>query len=424
MQTERAGHFARQERAFDVAVVGGGIVGRLAACALSTTPHRVVHVAPPAPERDGRTTALLDDAVRDLEALGAWDACEPHAAPLRTMRLIDGTRRLLRARPLDFRAHEVGLDAFGYNVPNERLVTALGNAMERGGVTRLSSTVEHVDPTGGALTLADGDRITADLLVAADGRGSRLREAAGIGVRRWDYGQVALVLPFRHTLPHHDVSTEIHTETGPFTQVPLPPREGAPFRSSLVWVVRPPEVPALVDAPHEALVRTIDERFQGGYGEVIIEEPPATFPLIGQIAHAAGRGRTALVGEAAHVFPPIGAQGANLGFRDVRDLVAHVRARSLDAVADAYSRTRMSDVAMRTAGVDVLNRSLLTDLLPVQAGRFVATEMMARFGGLRRAVMRAGLAPSSDRLAPDRPAPDGPPQPGNGSTGSAPVVMT
>ena len=403
MQTER------QAERFDIAVVGGGIVGLLAACALATTGLRIVLVAPEPAEADGRTTALLDDAVRDLVALEAWEACAPHAAPLRTMRIMDGTGRLLRARPLDFSASELGLPAFGYNVPNQRLTQALREILPRAGVQHHAATVAAADDRLGRLDLSDGGAVEARLLVAADGRRSVLRQAAGIGVRAWSYDQVALVLPFRHTEPHAGVSAEIHTESGPFTQVPLPPRDGAPYRSSLVWVVRRDAAPALAASPLESLARTIEDRFQGAWGEVTVEQEPATFPLEGQIAHVAGKGRTVLVGEAAHVFPPIGAQGANLGFRDVRALVRCVRSTPLDAVPRRYALARAADIALRAAGVDALNRSLLSDLLPVQAGRLVAMEALARSGSLRRAIMRAGLASAQTR--------------GNGSTGSAPVVI-
>ena len=400
-------------RSSDIAVVGGGPIGLLAACALATTSRKVACIAPADPRADGRTTALLVDAVDDLRSLGVWEGCAPYAAALRTMRLLDGTRRLIRARPLEFHASELGLDAFGYNVPNERLVAGLNAAAERANVDRHDAVVRSVDPAAGRLVLSNDLSISARLLVGADGRQSLMREAAGIPARSWHYDQVAVVLTFSHTQPHNGVSVELHRETGPFTQVPLPPTPDRPNRSSLVWVERPAEGARLLDAPDEALAETIRQRFQGAWGEIAIERRPQSFPLSGQVALTAGKGRTVLVGEATHVFPPIGAQGANLGFRDVRDLVRHVREQPLDAVSDAYARSRAVDIGIRTAGVDMLNRSLLTGLLPVQAGRFAAAELMARSGSLRRALMKAGLAPSG-----------GAQRDGNGSIGSRPVVMT
>lgn len=397
----------------DIAVVGGGITGLLAACALSTTPHRVACIAPDERRQDGRTTALLADAIADLRALDAWDACEPHAAPLRTMRLLDGTSRLLRSRPLDFNAGEIGLTAFGYNVPNEALLVALRRSSERAGVVHRAAHVAGVDATTGRLTLSDGSVLHARLLVAADGRNSMLRAAAGIRTRSWTYDQVAFVLTFRHDEPHAGVSTELHTESGPFTQVPLPAEADAPHRSSLVWVVRTDEAGEIEGLSTSEMERVIEKRFERAWGAVAIEREPQRFPLAGQVAVAMGRDRTALVGEAGHVFPPIGAQGANLGFRDVRDLVRLLRSHGPDVVAAPYSRARAGDVGLRTAGVDLLNRSLLTDLLPVQVGRFAATEAIVRSGPLRRAMMRSGLAPSSARQGE-----------GNGSAGRTPAVMT
>ena len=374
-----------------IAIVGGGTIGLVAALALSER-HEVVCIAPESPIPDGRTTALLADAVDDLNRLGVWDACKPHAAPLRVMRLIDGTRRLLRARPIDFRAAEIGMEAFGYNVPNGIMNDALRAALKARDVRSVAQPVARL--SGSALTLADGSTVEASLVVAADGRHSLVREAAGIGVRSWRYPQVALVMTFAHEFPHGGVSTEVHTETGPFTQVPLPAIADTPHRSSLVRVVTPQEAERLRDAPAETHARDIEARFSYVWGKVTPESDVAALPLEGMVAHAAGRDRTALVGEALHVFPPIGAQGANLGFRDVRDLIAAAQ-QGVEGAADRYSLKRMSDVALRTGAVDVLNRSLLTDLLPVQFGRAVAIEALLSSATLRRAAMKFGLAPRS-----------------------------
>ena len=395
----------------DIAIVGGGIVGGAAALALSAAfPGRVVHIAPKA-SGDERTTALLNDAVDLLRAVGVWRAVEESSSALRTMRLLDGSRRLIRSRPVEFHASEVGLEAFGYNVRNDVLTTALA---ETEGPRRVEATVDRVERTdvGWFLELSNGDTHAVDAVIGADGRNSIVREAAGIGTRRWSYPQVALVTTFAHDRPHMNVSTEFHTETGPLTQVPLPAREDAPHRSSLVWVVRPEQVDRQTQLSTAVLSDEIAERTGFLLGGVRAEAPLTGYPLVGLVAKRFGADGAFLVGEAAHVFPPIGAQGANLGFRDVADCVDAMRTNeNVVRASEVYDRKRSADIHARTAMVDVLNRSLLTDFLPVQMGKALGTQALAASGPLRRFAMRWGLSPSPDRYA------------GNGSTGNVPAVM-
>ena len=387
-----------------IAVVGGGIIGSAAALALSRRfAGRVVHIAPDAPE-DERTTALLSDAVVMLEELGVWNEVREAASPLRTMRLLDGSRRLLRARPLDFASHEIGLPEFGFNVRNDALVAA----MERvdGPDRRRASlaTMQRV-PDGWQLVLDDGSVVGSAAVVGADGRSSTVREALGIAARRWTYPQIALVTTFAHDEPHAGVSTEWHTETGPFTQVPLPARPDAPHRSSLVCVVRPEDVARLEALEIEALSREIAERMQYALGDVWAERPLAGYPLTGLIAEEFGRDGAFLIGEAGHVFPPIGAQGANLGFRDIADCLDALSDGADPATASrVYDHKRRADVAARTAAVDALNRSLLTGFLPIHAARAIGTSLLARSDTLRRAIMRWGLTRAAPQSGTDRPA--------------------
>ena len=385
----------------DVAVVGGGIVGGAAALALDRAmPGRVVHVAP-ATRPDGRTTALLNPSIALLDKIGVWKGVRHAAAALKTMRLLDGTKRLLRARPLDFAASEVAEAQFGYNIPNDVLLAELARVP---GPQRVDAEVVAARPIGNGweLRLAGGGAIEADALVGADGRHSMCREAAGIGIRRWSYPQVALVTTFAHENPHEGVSVEFHTETGPFTQVPLPPEPGTPHRSSLVWVVPPEDAEAIRERSRAAIATKVAERLEYMFGDVTLEDDLSAFPLVGMAADSCGARRVLLVGEAAHVFPPIGAQGANLGFRDVADCVdALARHTDADAAARAYARSRLADVTLRTAAVDALNRSLLTGFLPAQAARAFGATVLGRSASLRRGLMKAGLGVSSGK---DRPA--------------------
>ena len=380
---------------FEVAVIGGGLAGMIAAVALARGGRNVALVAPPAPKEDRRTTALMDQSIRFLDRLTLWEKLRPAAAPLTSMRIIDGTNRLLRAPTTTFRSAEVGLDAFGYNFPNKALMDVLETAIAaEGNITRFTGMAETIGvaPEAVTVTLADGEEIVADFAVGADGRKSKLRETVGIDVRTWSYPQSAMVLNFAHTLPHQNISTEFHTEHGPFTQVPLPGN-----RSSLVWVQNPSDAAARIELSLAELGNVVEERMQSILGKVTVEEGAQIWPLSGMMAHHFGKGRVALVGEAAHVFPPIGAQGLNLSLRDIMALSDLLSARAeLPVAADAgssFDRKRRADIMTRTASVDLLNRSLLSDFLPVQVLRAAGLHVLSAIPPLRNIVMREGIEP-------------------------------
>jgi 2-octaprenyl-6-methoxyphenol hydroxylase len=312
-------------RQFDIAVVGAGLAGSLAALALADSGARVALIAPPARANDGRTTALMDQSIAFLRTLGLWQEIARHAAALETMQILDGTARLLRAPPVAFRSGEVGLEAFGYNIPNAPFLAVLdARIAAKGTIERIESgvTAANAFEQGVELTLDDGERILAGLVAGADGRKSKIRDSAGIAVKAWSYPQAALVLNFSHERPHGNVSTEFHTESGPFTQVPLPGN-----RSSLVWVLPPKEAARLKDLPATELGHAVETRMQSMLGKVTVEGSAQSFPLSGMTAERFGKGRIVLLGEAAHAFPPIGAQGLNLSLRDIMALKELIQGR-------------------------------------------------------------------------------------------------
>ncbi|MBB3744039.1 2-octaprenyl-6-methoxyphenol hydroxylase [Rhizobium sp. BK591] len=382
-------------KTFEVAVIGGGLAGMIAAIALARGGRDVALVAPLAPKEDRRTTALMDQSIRFLDRLTLWEKLRPATAPLTSMRIVDGTDRLLRAPTTTFRAADVGLNAFGYNFPNKALTDILEAAISgEGNITRFSDMAESIEISSDtvSITLAGGETFSADFAVGADGRGSKLRETAGIGVRNWSYPQSAMVLNFAHSLPHQNISTEFHTKHGPFTQVPLP---GG--RSSLVWVQDPAEAASRAELQLAELGAIVEARMQSMLGKVDVEEGVQVWPLSGMMAHRFGKGRIALIGEAAHVFPPIGAQGLNLSLRDIMALADILCDRAeLPVPADAgdsFDRRRRADIMTRTASVDLLNRSLLSDFLPVQMLRAAGLHILSAIPPLRNIVMREGIEP-------------------------------
>jgi 2-octaprenyl-6-methoxyphenol hydroxylase len=382
-------------RRTDITVVGGGLAGMVAAIALARGGRQVAFVAPESPRVDGRTTALMDQSIRLLRRLGVWETVAPSTAALSTMQIIDGTHRLLRAPTVSFHASEIGLHAFGYNMPNKALLSALADVVgTEANIALHEATATAIDirDDGVTVTLDTGESLQSDFIVGSDGRSSMVREAAGIAVRTWSYPQSAMVLNFSHSLPHQNVSSEFHTESGPFTQVPLPGD-----RSSLVWVQTPANAAANAAKTMPELSRLVEERMQSLLGKVTVEDGVQVWPLSGMTAARFGKGRAALIGEAAHVFPPIGAQGLNLSLRDIMALTEILCDQPEQPMAasagNRFDARRRTDILSRTAGVDLLNRSLLSDFLPVQMLRAAGLHVLASLPPLRNIVMREGIEP-------------------------------
>jgi len=383
-----------------VIVVGGGPAGLTAAIALAEAGLDTILAGKRPFPRDNRTTALLAGSVTALDTLGVWNLCAAQAAPLKVMRIVDDTGRLWRAPEVKFSAGEIGLDAFGYNIENRHLIAALERrARALPSLRIIEDEVTAVESGSGVVmvTLQSSEILHAPLVIGADGRRSLCRRAARIGVDERAYEQVALTICLGHSRPHHNVSTEFHTASGPFTLVPLPGN-----RSSLVWVLDPVDAEDMAALDDDELSVEVERHSHSILGKVAVEPGRGLFPLSVATAHRFGARRIALIGEAAHVIPPIGAQGLNLGLRDAAAIgeavvSAHHRGHDIggDEVLAAYDKMRRSDVASRTLAIDFVNRSLLSDFLPVQGARGLGLYLIDRIGPLRRAVMREGVAPSS-----------------------------
>ena len=384
----------------EVVIVGGGPAGLTAAIALADAGIETALVARPAGAPDNRTTALLASSVTALETLGVWQRCRDHAAPLRVMRIIDDTARLLRAPEVHFSAAEIGLEAFGHNIENRFLIAALdAHARTLGSLVFIEDDAQAVAiaDTHVTVELRHRDPLIARLAIGADGHRSLCRHAAGIAADGRRYPQTALTFNLGHQRPHQDSATEFHTGSGPFTLVPLPGR-----RSSLVMVVDPGEAARIAALTDLALAGELERRSHSILGELEPEPGRGAFPLAIAIARRFAVARVALIGEAAHVLPPIGAQGLNLGLRDaatIGELVVATRRDGGDVgaadLADRYNRSRRADVSSRAFAVDLLNQSLLSDFLPMQGARGLGLFLMERIGPLRRAVMREGVAPAA-----------------------------
>lgn len=378
-----------------IAIVGAGAVGLAAALKLAGQGWQVTVLGQPLAPRDGRTVALLDGSWQMLQELGLGEALEPLVAPLRTMRLVDDTGSLFRQPQVEFQSREIGLEAFGWNIENAALVEVLAAAAKaRSGITLVDGQVSEITWRDDDVVVSGKGfaPVTAALVIGADGRNSSVRSQAGITTTSWRYPQAALTTILRHRRDHREVSTEFHTRSGPCTLVPLPGQ-----RSSLVWMMAEDAAPALMALSDEALAARIEQQVHSLLGKMVIDGPRGLVPMGGLSVARFTAVRTALIGEAAHAFPPIGAQGLNLGFRDVRSLCAALGdapEHSDEAIAGrlaAYERDRASDVRLRTMAVDALNRTLLSDMLPADFMRGAGLLTLANVGPLRRMVMRQGL---------------------------------
>ncbi len=380
------------EQVAKVVVGGAGPAGLVSSILLAEAGIDVVCLAPASVE-DPRTVALMQPALNLLRNIGVWTTgLQEQSAPLDRLHIIDDTGNMVTAPDLRFAAREMNLESFGWNVPLSVLLPQLREKANHSGVRFFpdKATSATCGDSSITISLEFGDVISAEIVIAADGSNSILRQSAGIEVEHWSFDQEALVTQFNHSGPHENISTEWHKHGGPFTTVPLPGR-----RSSLVWMDKPAAIQRLMQLPLTALASEIQLNNHGSLGLINDVLPPRSFSMQGAKATRFAGARTLLVGEAAHVFPPIGAQGLNMSMRDaaiaVELIVEAMDAGSAD-VMTAYDRMRRGDVGPRSLAINLMNQSLLADLMPLHLLRSAGLTAVANLPFLRRFVMQQGLA--------------------------------
>lgn len=376
---------------FDIAIIGGGLAGAAAAVAFASKGYRCVQFAPNGPE-DRRTSALMGPSVDFLVESGLIADAADHGMPLEAIRIIDATSRLVRAPETLFVAREIGREAFGWNFANAPL---LAHFAEKAAALPDLTVIEAPAsgfarvPDGVEISHAGGSPVTARLLVGADGKRSPVRAFAGIGVSERPFEEAALVCDLDLGRPIESTSVEFHYPRGPFTLVPA-----GGNKANLVWI----DTPAVLDVARKGdLAASLAEKSQHLFGALSVTSPAVVFPLSMLGVATAGQDGVALIGEAAHAFPPIGAQGLNLGLRDVADLAAALDEADRDTpdwaskVSRDYALRRSADLMRTGGGVEALFRSLLADFLPVQAVRAGGLWALKLVPGLRRKAMEAGM---------------------------------
>lgn len=390
----------------DVLVVGGGVAGLTATAAFENAGFETLCVDPMPPIIDAnvegadlRSTAFLQPSVSLLKNIGLWRKLEEYASPLRIMRIIDAGGEAGKIREqTDFDAHEIDREAFGYNLPNwllRREIVAHISDMPNARLEAPLSVTRLLPRTDKALVqLSNGQQVITKLVIAADGRNSLVREQIGINVKKWHYGQKALVFNIECEKPHDNISTEIHRTGGPFTLVPLPDHNNK-HHCAVVWMDKGPNVDNLFKLDEEAFNTALNLRSCDVLGQLKLASKRVQWPIISQRADRLNGPRTALLAEAAHVMPPIGAQGLNMSLADLATLLDLVCNNKADIgapeVLQNYHKKRWPDMAARIKGVDMLNRASMTNSQALRDLRRVGLRTLHGVDPIKKFAMRTGL---------------------------------
>ena len=389
----------------DVFIAGAGLAGSIAALSYSKAGRNVI-VADPFiysdnPQVDYRTTAYLQPAKLFLESLGIWEAIEDSAMPLEVMKIIDSSSvkngDIIKSQK-EFKSAEISDLPFGWNVKNSLMRTALKRLIDQQSNCKLITASSAIDlvcrDSMAYVKLSSGKTVKAKLVIAADGRNSILRQKAGISIRTQRFGQKALAFAVTHATPHKNISTEIHNSGGPFTLVPLPDNNGKPS-SAIVWMENGEKAKRLMEMETNSFEREMTVRSCNILGPLKLASKRSLWPIISQIADRLYSQRLALIGETAHVVPPIGAQGLNMSIKDIKflnnlDQKYPDQLGSMD-ILNEYQKNRIFDIRQRVAGVSALNRISISSNKLVQNVRAFGLENFFQVPAIKHATMKLGM---------------------------------
>ena len=384
---------------FDVVIVGGGMVGAAVACGLGDSGLRVAIIEAKVPEafspaqpHDMRVSALSIASRNILETIGAWEGVESKRfCPFRRMRVWEN------AGDTTFNSNDIKAPELGYIVENRVTQLALLERLEAFDNVSLmmpqTITKIHYDGHGSEIILANGDVLYANLLVAADGGQSKVRQAVGLGVTGWDYQQHALVIYVETAYPQQDITWQRFVSSGPQAFLPLTGNYG-----SIVWYQSPDEVRRLQALSYDELKAELMAAFPDCLGEITQVLGVASFPLKRQHAQSYAKQGVALVGDAAHMINPLAGQGVNIGLLDAAALAEVVidAQKSGKNIADIsvlkrYESMRRNENLKMMTVMDVFYQSFSNDILPVKLLRNMGLGLAQRLTPIRNKVMKAAM---------------------------------
>ena len=378
----------------DIVIAGAGYVGLATAVAIrSSAPDLEIRVVDAAPvgafERDTRASAIAAAATRMLDQLGVWHQILPEAQPINEMIVTDSrTSDPVRPTFLTFGGETEAGEPFAHMVPNVAINRALRRKAKEIGVQVIdgagASTFE-VKPGSVDMELSNGEKLKAQLLIAADGVKSKLRDMAGIKIVHVDYKQSGIVVTVAHERPHNGRAEEHFLPAGPFAMLPLKGN-----RSSLVWTERTEDADSLIASDDLVFEAELERRFGLKLGDIRVEGQRRAFPLGLTLAREFVKPRFALAGDAAHGIHPIAGQGLNLGFKDAAALaetIVDAARLGLDigslTVLQRYEQWRRFDTVQMGVTTDVLNRLFSNDITPLRAIRDIGLGLVDRMPRLK-----------------------------------------
>ncbi len=394
----------------DILIVGGGLVGAVAARALSNSGLSVIVVDGQDPSLataaafDGRASAVAAASKRLLAAIGIWPYLENDVSPILDIRVADGASPMF----LHYDHEDVGVGPLGYLAENRHIRCSALSALKNDPniIFLAPMRVEELvrDSNLVTATLSDGSVVSASLAIAADGRGSKTRENAGIKTTDWRYPQEAIVCTVEHEKPHAFIAHEHFLPAGPFAILPLKGTSERPAqRSSIVWTERAAHARQFVGLDDPNFIRELSRRFGDFMGKISVVGPRFCHPLGLQFAETSVAQRLVLIGDADHGIHPIAGQGLNMGYRDVAalvDVLAEARHVGLDigsaAVLERYQRWRRFDNTLMLAVTDGLNRLFSNNIAPIRVARDIGLGGVNRMPGLKKILMRSAMGLSGD----------------------------
>jgi 2-octaprenyl-6-methoxyphenol hydroxylase len=393
----------------DVLIVGSGMVGSCLAIALSSVGFKVILVDQVDPlvqtgnEFDGRASAIAATPQKMLEEIGIWRHLKNNFMPIKDIRVADSGSSLF----LHYSHEDVLCEALGFMVENRHFRQACMAKISIDNNTTFIAPckIQHLSRAAGGVhaVLTNGSHVEAGLVVGADGRGSKIRQIAGIKFTTWAYPQTAIVLTVDHAISHNNVAHEHFLPAGPFAILPLRGEQGTTNRSSIVWTEKSELAKIILKLPPVDFTNEFKRRFGEYLGDSTFIGPRGAYPLSLQFVETRISERLALIGDAAYGIHPIAGQGLNLGLRDVAalaEVLTDAKRLGLDIGSDTllekYQKWRRFDSAVMLATTDSLNRLFSNDIRPIKVARDLGLAAINKLDPVKKIFMQHAMGSTGD----------------------------